>query len=125
MSSAISPITLSIAADPQLARLVRMTAANVAALSSMSVDRIEDIRMAAEEAFIYVSSISPGGSLTVTFEVDDEHVSLTFATELDGFPELDDGDPAAYADLILSAVCDAYQKTTSPAALTLNLKADV
>lgn len=125
MSSAISPITLTIAADPQLARLVRMTAANVAALSSMSVDRIEDIRMAAEEAFIYVSSISPAGSLTVTFEVDDEHVSLTFATELDCFPELDDGDPAAYADLILSAVCDAYQKTASPAALTLNLKADV
>ena len=125
MSSAISPITLTIAADPQLARLVRMTAANVAALSSMSVDRIEDIRMAAEEAFIYVSSISPAGALTVTFEVDAEHVSLTFATELDGFPELDDGDPAAYADLILSAVCDAYQKTASPAALTLNLKADV
>ncbi len=125
MSSAISPITLTIAADPQLARLVRMTAANVAALSSMSVDRIEDIRMAAEEAFIYVSSISPAGALTVTFEVDDEHVSLTFATELDGVPELDDGDPAAYADLILSAVCDAYQKTASPAALTLNLKADV
>lgn len=125
MSSAISPITLTIAADPQLARLVRMTAANVAALSSMSVDRIEDIRMAAEEAFIYVSSISPAGALTVTFEVDDEHVSLTFATELDSFPELDDGDPAAYADLILSAVCDAYQKTASPAALTLNLKADV
>ncbi len=125
MSSAISPITLTIAADPQLARLVRMTAANVAALSSMSVDRIEDIRMAAEEAFIYVSSISPAGALTVTFEVDAEHVSLTFATELEDFPELDDGDPAAYADLILSAVCDAYQKTASPAALTLSLKADV
>ena len=52
-SEATCPITLTVAGDPRLARLVRMTAANVGALCSMSVDRIEDIRMAAEEAFIY------------------------------------------------------------------------
>ena len=52
-SEATCPITLSVAGDPRLARLVRMTAANVGALCSMSVDRIEDIRMAAEEAFIF------------------------------------------------------------------------
>ena len=49
-SEATCPITLSVAGDPRLARLVRMTAANVGALCSMSVDRIEDIRMAAEAA---------------------------------------------------------------------------
>ncbi len=49
-SEATCPITLTVAGDPRLARLVRMTAANVGALCSMSVDRIEDIRMAAEEA---------------------------------------------------------------------------
>ena len=54
MSSEVTcPITLTVAGDPRLARLVRMTAANVGALCSMSVDRIEDIRMAAEEAFIF------------------------------------------------------------------------
>ena len=52
-SEATCPITLTVAGDPRLARLVRMTAANVGALCSMSVDRIEDIRMAAEEAFIF------------------------------------------------------------------------
>ena len=49
-SEAACPITLTVAGDPRLARLVRMTAANVGALCSMSVDRIEDIRMAAEAA---------------------------------------------------------------------------
>ena len=44
-SESTCPITLSVAGDPRLARLVRMTAANVGALCSMSVDRIEDIRM--------------------------------------------------------------------------------
>ena len=43
-SEATCPITLTVAGDPRLARLVRMTAANVGALCSMSVDRIEDIR---------------------------------------------------------------------------------
>ena len=42
-SEATCPITLTVAGDPRLARLVRMTAANVGALCSMSVDRIEDI----------------------------------------------------------------------------------
>ena len=41
-TQALDPIVLTVAADPRLARLVRMTAANVAALSSMSVDRVED-----------------------------------------------------------------------------------
>lgn len=40
-SEATCPITLTVAGDPRLARLVRMTAANVGALCSMSVDRIE------------------------------------------------------------------------------------
>ncbi|MFR2950699.1 MAG: hypothetical protein ACLTKG_04840 [Collinsella intestinalis] len=43
-------ISLVVSCDPDLARLVRMTAANVATLSSMSVECVEDIRMAAEEA---------------------------------------------------------------------------
>ena len=43
-------ISLVVSCDPDLARLVRMTAANVATLSSMSVECVEDIRMAAEAA---------------------------------------------------------------------------
>ena len=39
-TQALDPIVLTVAADLRLARLVRMTAANVAALSSMSVDRV-------------------------------------------------------------------------------------
>ena len=45
-------VALTVACEPHLARIVRMTAANVATLSAMSVERVEDMRMAAEEAFI-------------------------------------------------------------------------
>ncbi len=120
-----APITLAVTADPRYARLVRMTAANVAMLSQMSVDRVEDVRMAAEEAFIYACSVVPDTALSISFEVDESHVSLSLASAVDEFPSAADGEPAAYADLILSAVCDAYDKATSPAALNLYLKADV
>lgn len=121
----IAPIVLTIAADPRLARLVRMVAANVAALSSMSVDRVEDLRMAAEEAFIFACSVEAGERVSLTFSVDDEHVTLDVDLGCDTVPEPDPAGPAAYAGLILSAVCDAYEKVDAPARLHLELKADV
>ena len=125
MSNPPAPTALAVTADPRYARLVRMTAANIAMLSQMSVDKVEDVRMAAEEAFIYACSAVPETALTISFEVDESHVSLSFALASDEFPSAADGEPVAYADLILSAVCDAYDKTTSPATLNLYLKADV
>lgn len=125
MSNQTAPISLAVTADPRYARLVRMTAANVAMLSQMSVDKVEDVRMAAEEAFIYACSVTPEAALTISFEVDESHVSLSFVLASDEFPPTADDEPAAYADLILSAVCDAYDKAASPATLNLYLKADV
>lgn len=118
------PISLTVAADPHLARLVRMTAANVAMLSNMSVDRVEDIRMAAEEAFIYACSAAPDALATIDFEVDAQHVGMFFS--FDG-ADARESDPqtAAYAELILKSVCDSYEKTASPLTLNLQLKADV
>ncbi len=119
-------ISLAVSCDPNLARLVRMTAANVATLSSMSVECVEDIRMAAEEAFIYACATSPDEALVIDFEVDPTRVGMTFTLEADAFAEPSGEDPAAaYADLILGSVCDVYQKVESPARLVLEVKADV
>lgn len=125
-NQATAPIVLTLAADPRLARLVRMTAANAATLSSMSVDRVEDVRMAAEEAFIFACSTISGASLSISFDVDEAHVGMTFDLGERASVEPAADDPAAaYADLILAAVCDSYEKDVSPAALRLDLRADV
>lgn len=119
-------IELSLACDPHLARLVRMTAANVAMLSSMSVERIEDIRMAAEEAFIYACAATAGEPLAIAFSADDEGISMAFTLSADEFPEPAEDDPTStYADLILGSVCDSYRKVTAPATLVLDVKADL
>ena len=125
MPNAAETITLTVTADPHLARLVRMTASNVATLSSMSVDRVEDVRMAAEEAFICACAANPGGALTIVFTVDAAHVALTFTLACDDFSAAADDESATYADLILAAVADAYERTEAPAALTFEIKADV
>lgn len=124
-TQALDPIVLTVAADPRLARLVRMTAANVAALSSMSVDRVEDLRMAAEEAFIFACSVDAGECVSLTFTVDDEHVALDVDLGEGAVADPEPDSPAAYAGLILTAVCDAFEKTDAPARLHLEFKADV
>lgn len=119
-------ITLTLTCDPHLARIVRMTAANVATLSSMSVERVEDIRMAAEEAFIYACASTPGDTLSIAFDADASHVAMAFQLASDDFAEPADGDmTATYADLILGSVCDSFEKRTTPATLALDVKADV
>lgn len=119
-------VALTVACDPHLARLVRMTAANVATLSSMSVDRVEDIRMAAEEAFIYACSTAPGDELAIEFDINASHVAMTFSLDVEAFAVPSEDDPsAAYVDLILGSVCDVYEKRESPARLILDMKADV
>lgn len=119
-----SPITLTIAAEPRLARLVRMTASTAAMLSHISLEHVEDVRMAAEEAFIYACSVQPGEPLTIDIAVDDARIELTFRLSGSLEPVAPDS-PAAYADLIISTVCDAYEKRDDPAALILTCKADV
>lgn len=126
MSNAATPIVLTVAAEADLARLVRMTAANVAMLSSMSVDRVEDIRMAAEEAFIYACAACPGGELSIEFRACADYVRMEFRLGCGCFAgEGAVGEVAAYADLILAAVCDSYEKREDPSSLVLELKADV
>ncbi len=122
--SANSPIVLSVAADPALARLVRMSATNVAMLSSMSVERVEDIRMAAEEAFIYACATD--SMIDIEFAYDADSVAMTFELGDVAFPASSEDDPtSAYVDLILGAVCDSYVKSEHPGVLELVLKADV
>ena len=121
-----TPVTLSVPARPVYARLVRMSAANVAMLSNMSVEKIEDVRMAAEEAFIYACATEPGELLDIVFTVTDEALSMSFELGEVSFDTGEGADPTAvYTDLILASVCDTYEKREHPSTLHLELRADV
>ena len=103
-SEATCPITLTVAGDPRLARLVRMTAA--------------------KEAFIFGCTAVDSDDISIIFDVDESHVGMTF-TFGDQATVDEDDQAAVYAELILASVCDSYEKTEAPLTLSLDLKADI
>ncbi len=104
-----STIRLSVPALPSYARSVRMMAANLAVLCSMSVDEVEDARMAAEEAFVCACATHPT-TCEMTFWVSEG--SLRMAFSLGGTVPMEDdalAEQVSLAELLLSAVSDSYE----------------
>ena len=81
--------------------------------------------ISAEEAFIYACTVEPDEAIRIAFDVDAEHVSMDFELGEVDLASVDGAPEAAYADLILTAVCDSYAKDENPTRLHLELKADV
>ncbi|MDO4805830.1 MAG: ATP-binding protein [Coriobacteriales bacterium] len=104
-----SVIRLSVPAEPEYARSVRMMAANLAVLCSMNVDEVEDARMAAEEAFVYACATRPH-ACEVTFNVSADSLSMVFLLG-DVLPSENEeiAEQISMAELLLSAVSDEYQ----------------
>ncbi len=104
-----SHIALSVPALPSFARSVRMMAANLAVLCPMSVEEVEDARMAAEEAFVYVCATKPG-TCNIDFCVSSDALSMSFS--LGSHNAADDpklAEQIGLAELLLSAVSDSYE----------------
>lgn len=96
-------VTLSIPAEPAYARSVRMMASSLAVICGMSVDDIDDVRMVAEEGFVY-SSATGADVCDISFGLDDEAISIDFSLG----PNEADGEDIQYAHLLLAAICDEF-----------------
>lgn len=115
-------VRLSVPAEADFARTVRMMAANLAVVCDMSVDDVEDMRMAAEEGFVYCCATNPE-SCDVSFELFQGEVRVAFAL---GADEVDNADGTLdLAELLLSAVCDEHGVTDDGSSLVLVKRAGV
>lgn len=109
-------VRLSVPAEAAYARTVRMMAASLAVVCDMSVDEVEDVRMAAEEGFVYCCATAPQ-SCEISFSIAAGEVSATFAL---GPNEPDDRDGSlGLAELLLSAVCDEHGVSPDGSSLRL------
>lgn len=103
-------ITLTVPARSDYARTVRMTAAELAARLGMSYDEVDDVKMAAEEAFVYACDRSG----------EQEEIAFAFIAE-EGALTIEVGPLASccvngevhstsegYAEFILQSVCDEF-----------------
>lgn len=104
-------ITLSVPAKNEYAKAVRMTAAALSSRLGMNYDEVDDVRMAAEEAFVYaVDTMPEDAEITFTFLLDGETLELEVC--LGGEMDVSDEEVEArttYATFILQSVCDRYE----------------
>jgi len=114
-------VILSVPAEAPFARAVRMMAANLAVCFDMSVDDVEDVRMAAEEGFIYSCATRPD-ECRITFGLDRGAMTMDFSlgAKLPADDDLGgDGQSLDLVELLLSAVCDDFGVSEDGAALHL------
>jgi serine/threonine-protein kinase RsbW len=100
-----------------------MTAAALVGRTEMNYDEVEDVRMAAEEAFVYaVDTLPEGADVRFEFQVTDD--SIEISVPLGPRRTVSDEEnerAAAYAVFILESVCDEYGFTTDESGAHLRL----
>jgi serine/threonine-protein kinase RsbW len=108
-------ITLTVPARSEYARTVRMTAAALVGRTEMNYDDVDDVRMAAEEAFVYaVDTLPEGSDVRFEFRLTEDSIEIGVGLGIEKItPEDESERAAAYAVFILESVCDEYEFTTN------------
>lgn len=117
-------VTLTIPARGEFAKTVRMTAAVLATRVGMSYDEVDDVRIAAEEAFIYaVDTVEPDAQVTITFLLNEGGMEVVAGLGHRDAPDDEEGERrTGFAAFILDSVCDAHEFTSDEAGVrTLRL----
>ena len=108
---AVDRVTLRVPAKSEYAKTVRMTASALVSRMGMNYDEVDDVRMAAEEAFVYaVDTLSEDA--TVTFEFGLNEDELTIEVLLGSGSDVPNDEVerrTSYATFILQSVCDSYE----------------
>src|SRR5512146_142041 len=103
-------IVLSVPARGEFARTVRMTAAELASRMGMSIDDIDDVRIAVEESFALAAAHATGAEVTFAFALDKETFEAVATTPSNTCgEELEEETESRYARFILESVCDEFE----------------
>lgn len=105
---------LEVPAEARYARVVRMTAANLASIAGLNVDEVDDVRMAAEEAFVYACATGARDTVRAEFAVTGDGLAMEFT--LGDKPVVEDSrEPTlVYAAFLLEATCDECVISDAP-----------
>jgi serine/threonine-protein kinase RsbW len=119
----VNTIDLALPAQPEYVGLIRSTAAHIAAHANLTIDAIDDLRLAVDEAFAVLIAHKPEtGVVTIRFTIGSEQLDI----ELTGPAGSPPPDKSSFAWTVLSALVHEVSAQTSPAGLvTLLLTAKV
>jgi len=119
----VNIIDLAVPAEPEYVGLIRSTAAHIAAHANLTIDAIDDLRLAVDEAFAVLIAHQPeSGVVSIRFTIHPEKLDI----ELTGPAGSPSPDKSSFAWTVLSALVHEVSAQTSPAGLvTLLLTAKV
>ena len=119
----MNTIDLAVPATPEYVGLIRSAAAHIAAHADLTIDAIDDLRLAVDEAFAVLIAHKPdSGVVTIKFQIHSERLDI----ELTGPAGSPPPDKTSFAWTVLSALVHEVSAGTSPAGLvTLLLTAKV
>ncbi len=101
-------ITLTVPCRAEFAKTVRMTASALVSRTAATYDDLDDVRMAAEEIFVFACDhASDDSQITVEFELAADEVSMKVRLEAaDRSADEEVERRSAYASFILQSVTD-------------------
>jgi hypothetical protein len=102
-------LEIVVPADPRLLRVLRLVASGVASLGALSLDGVEEVRVAVDELGATLIGASAGAPVTVRFELDATSICVEGSTELGDSSPLK-VDPLT--DRILDAVATSHEWST-------------
>jgi serine/threonine-protein kinase RsbW len=103
-------IALTVPARSEYARTVRLTAGELASRVGMTIDDVDDVKLAVEEAFVFSCSHAKGDDVALTFLLDAGSVEVVVGPVPDGGAEGDgEGAEGRYARFILESICDEFE----------------
>ena len=116
-------IELAVPAHPDYVGLIRSAAAHIAAHADLTLDAIDDLRLAVDEAFAVLIAHQPEtGRVAVTFHIHDDSLKI----EMTGPASSPDPDRNSFAWTVLTAlVHEVATHTSSDGLVTLLLTAKV
>ncbi len=104
-------IALTLPSRPEYAKAVRMTASALVSRTKATYDDLDDVRIAAEELFIYACDhAEPGSEVLIEFELEDQ--AMDMKVRLQGSKRATDEEAerrASYATFILQSISDHYE----------------
>lgn len=104
-------ISLTVPSRPEYAKAVRMTASALASRMGATYEDLDDIRIAAEELFVYAcDQTGEDADVAIAFIIGDGDMAIS--VRLPGGDRATDEDAerrAAYATFILQSVSDHYE----------------
>jgi serine/threonine-protein kinase RsbW len=119
----VNTIDLAVPATPEYVGLIRSTAAHIAAHADLTIEAIDDLRLAVDEAFAVLIAHQPeSGAVVIRFTIHAEQLDIELTAPA-GSPL---PDKTSFAWTVLSALVHEVSVQTSQAGLvTLVLTAKV